>query len=159
MTERPARPLKGWLDWAARHPADVSIDPAEPVLLDWTPDVAARVAGVNDAVNAAIGCRPDAEAGWLDRWERPSSGRGDCEDYCLEKRARLVAAGFPRRPFRIAVVLLPSGEGHAVLLARTRSGPFVLDNLRGAILPLAAAGYRFVRRERSLPPAGWTLDP
>ncbi len=55
------------------------------------------------------------------------------------------------------MVLLPSHEGHCVLLVRTDRGPIVLDCQRPGLTTLD--GYRFVKRERSAAPAGWTTTP
>jgi predicted transglutaminase-like cysteine proteinase len=41
------------------------------------------------------------------------------------------------------------GAGHAVLMARTDRGDFILDNKRKAVLPWRETGYRYVKREGS----------
>ena len=43
----------------------------------------------------------------------------------------------------MALVWLPSGEEHAVLVARTRQGDYVLDNLRSDVVPWTSTGYRW----------------
>lgn len=52
---------------------------------------------VNRSVNAAIDPVTDLEH-WsvADRWDLPSDGRGDCEDYVLLKRKLLAERGFSR---------------------------------------------------------------
>jgi predicted transglutaminase-like cysteine proteinase len=54
-------------------------------------------------------------------------------------------------------VLLPNREGHCVLAVRTDRGPIILDCLHRGFTALSA--YTFVKRERSIPPAGWTTTP
>lgn len=47
---------------------------------------------------------------------------GDCEDYVLLKRRKLIDAGFSPSDLLITVVLQPNGDGHAVLTVRTDRG-------------------------------------
>jgi predicted transglutaminase-like cysteine proteinase len=67
----------------------------------------------------------------------------------LLKRKLLVEAGLPKRALRMAVVCDEIGDGHAVLLAHTDRGDFVLDNKRKTVLPWTETGYSFVKREGS----------
>ncbi|MCV6547985.1 MAG: transglutaminase-like cysteine peptidase [Cohaesibacter sp.] len=78
---------------------------------------------VNFEINRAI--RPRNEAG--DTW-KVNVHTGDCEDYALTKRSKLVKMGFPASALRMAVARTPYGEGHAVLVVSTNRGDFVLDN-------------------------------
>jgi predicted transglutaminase-like cysteine proteinase len=103
---------------------------------------------VNRQVNEAIRPLSDQEHwGVGDRWDLPTDGAGDCEDYQLLKRKLLVEAGFPARALRITVVIDDEGEGHAVLMVRTDRGDFILDNKRNAVLPWHQTGYVYVKRE------------
>lgn len=93
---------------------------------------------INSAVNREI--RPVSDAsqyGVRDRW-RIGVSRGDCEDYALEKRRRLIARGWPSSAVLIALGRT-RGQQHAVLIARTTEGDYVLDNLTGDVLPLTRA--------------------
>ena len=83
---------------------------------------------VNQSVNRAI--RPRHDKG--DVWS-VNVNSGDCEDYVLTKRARLIGSGVAPGALRIATVRTPSGEAHAVLVVRTDKGDFVLDNRKDAI--------------------------
>lgn len=90
---------------------------------------------VNRAVNASI--RPVADTtlyGVKDRW-RVGVAKGDCEDYVLEKRRRLIAHGWPSSAVLIALGRA-RGQQHAVLIARTSEGDYVLDNLTNQVLPV-----------------------
>jgi hypothetical protein len=82
-----------------------------------------------------------------DRWSYPDDGYGDCEDFQLLKRKRLIESGLPRRVLRMAVVLDQKGEGHAVLMVRTTAGDLVPDNKTSAVLPWRETSYRLVKRE------------
>ncbi|MBA5777136.1 transglutaminase-like cysteine peptidase [Stappia sp. F7233] len=93
---------------------------------------------INRSVNQAI--RPVSDAtqyGVKDRW-RVGVARGDCEDYVLEKRRRLIARGWPSSAVLIALGRA-RGQQHAVLIARTSEGDYVLDNLTGEVLPIRRA--------------------
>lgn len=95
---------------------------------------------VNLAVNRAIAPRSD---GTRDVWT-VNAASGDCEDYTMTKRLRLVKAGFPPGALRIAHVKTRKGESHAVLIVRSQRGDLVLDNLTDAIRPLKESGLRLV---------------
>ena len=58
---------------------------------------------------------------------------GDCEDFALTKRRALIRAGIPASSLLMAVARTRYGEGHAVLVARTTAGDFVLDNRGNAL--------------------------
>jgi predicted transglutaminase-like cysteine proteinase len=85
----------------------------------------AELLNVNASVNHAI--RPVNDAPGTDVWS-VDVAQGDCEDYALTKRKHLLALGWSSKALRIAVARTPSGEGHAVLIARTSEGDLVLDN-------------------------------
>jgi predicted transglutaminase-like cysteine proteinase len=76
--------------------------------------------------------RPAGEAGDRDRWEADVAA-GDCEDYALTKRRKLIALGWSARALRIAVARTASVEGHAVLVVATSQGDLVLDNCTMAV--------------------------
>jgi predicted transglutaminase-like cysteine proteinase len=72
---------------------------------------------------------------------------GDCEDYALEKRRRLIAAGIPAQALSMAVVVTGRGESHAVLVATVENGDIVLDNLSPWATPWEDLNYRWVQRQ------------
>ena len=90
-----------------------------------TPALWASLTAVNNRINRAIIRATDMEVyGVEDYWATPledgtAKARGDCEDYVLEKRRALVAAGVPESALSIAVATTPWGEGHALLLVST----------------------------------------
>jgi predicted transglutaminase-like cysteine proteinase len=89
--------------------------------------------------------------GLLEFWSLPRviDGKmyGDCEDYALEKRRRLIAAGVPAEAMSMAVAITARGEAHAVLLVRFESGDWVLDNLTPWATPWGDLNYRWVERQ------------
>jgi predicted transglutaminase-like cysteine proteinase len=87
-------------------------------------------------------------------WTYPN-GFGDCEDFALAKRRDLINAGWPASTLLIAVVKEPNGNGHAVLLARTDRGDFVLDNQDGVIRLWNETPYKFVKRQSQAHSGQW----
>ncbi len=72
---------------------------------------------------------------------------GDCEDYALEKRRQLIAAGVPETALSMAVAFTARGESHAVLMVSLESGDWVLDNLTPWATPWGDLNYRWVERQ------------
>ena len=144
----PARPVPAWTALCEEIPAECAVDPGEPETLKLTRSAWQLIRSVNARVNAAVTPLTD-ERHWgaADLWGFPEDGFGDCEDYQLQKRRLLVAAGLPRRALLMTVVVDETGEGHAVLLVRTDRGDFVLDNKADAVRAWDRTGYVFVKRE------------
>ena len=107
---------------------------------------------VNLAVNRKI--RPSTNAADIDNWILGAS-RGACNDFAIEKRKQLLDLGWPSAVLALTVVYTGSGEGHLVLTVRTDRGDYVLDNLRGVILPVDALRYGYVMRQSSIHPRLW----
>ena len=143
-----ARPIKGWIRFCEQNPAECAVDPDEPTTIDLTAKHWQTLNRVNQQVNGAIKAKTDMDHwGVEDIWDFAEDGYGDCEDYQLVKRRRLVEAGFPRRALRMTVVIDEEGAGHAVMTARTSRGDFILDNKRNAVLPWNKTGYVYIKRE------------
>jgi len=141
-------PVPGWIHFCQRRPEECAVDPSEPATIALTPQAWRTLARVNHQVNAMIRPMTDEEHwGKPDRWDFAEDGYGDCEDYQLVKRQRLVAAGFPRRALRMTAVIDEDGAPHAVMMVRTDRGDFVLDNKRNAVLPWRRTGYIYLQRE------------
>ena len=95
--------------------------------------------GINATVNRSI--RPLSDIPGRDRWSvEPASG--DCEDYAITKKQALLRKGWPSASLLVSIVRT-GGRQHAVLVVRTSSGDFVLDNLRNQIVGWNRTGYRF----------------
>jgi predicted transglutaminase-like cysteine proteinase len=145
-----ANPTTGWLQFCRKWPAECWVDPSEPERIILSVELWETIVSVNHTVNAAIKAMPDRQHwGVADRWDYPDDGIGDCEDIQLLKRKLLVEAGLPRRALRMTVVFDEVGEGHAVLMALTDRGEFILDNKRAAVLPWNQTGYTYLKREGS----------
>src|SRR3954466_10487770 len=160
VSNEEAEPTPAWANFCERVPAECSIDLSEPEAISPSPDIWRTLADVNERVNVMIKPISDQEHwGVEDRWDYPDDGYGDCEDIQLLKRKLLMEAGLPRRALRMTVVLDAVGAGHAVLMARTDRGDFILDNQRRAVLAWSATGYAFIKREGAEGRAWVTLSP
>jgi predicted transglutaminase-like cysteine proteinase len=110
---------------------------------------------VNATVNHAIVPMTDEEIyGREEVWAYPVD-LGDCEDFVLLKRKKLMEAGFAAADLLITVVRKPDGEGHAVLTVRTQSGDFVLDNLSDDVKLWTETRYAFLKRQSSTDTGRW----
>jgi predicted transglutaminase-like cysteine proteinase len=151
-----ALPPIGWVQFCADNPADCRVEPAAERVATLDARAWRALSRINRDVNDAIEPLSDLEQwGQLERWSYPVSGKGDCEDYVLEKRKRLIAAGWPRQALLITVVRDRKGDGHAVLTVRTDRGDFVLDNQETQVKSWTATGYSFVKRQSAEDPNRW----
>jgi predicted transglutaminase-like cysteine proteinase len=146
----------GFISFCTRF-ADQCSAPAEaPSTITLAADNWLTLQEVNQSVNRAI--RPmddERHYGRKEYWNIPSDGYGDCEDYALTKRSALIAAGFPQPALRVAIVVTPRSERHAVLTVTTDRGDYVLDNLKDTILSWDQAGYRWIERQDANNAWGW----
>ncbi len=150
-----APPLAAWSELCRQSPAECAFDPAEPETIASTPEARELIQAVNSYVNRTIVPITDPNyRGVADRWEYPTEGLGDCEDYQLLKRKLLVEAGLPKRALLMTVVINQQGEGHAVLTVRFDREDVILDNQTDAILRWDRTGYEFIKRE-ALTRTGW----
>ncbi|WP_132654236.1 transglutaminase-like cysteine peptidase [Rhizobium sp. BK418] len=92
-----------------------------------------------------------------DDWTLPVGGRGDCEDYALQKMKDLIDAGFPAHRLALSVVIGPRNENHVVLIARMDDGDYVLDNLNNAVKPWRATPYTFLATQDFLKRSTWRV--
>jgi predicted transglutaminase-like cysteine proteinase len=140
-------PPSQYVDFCNREPGACALTGAAVIEFDKAIDVLERV---NRAVNAEISLVPDepGERG-EECWEFPVKGAGDCEDFALEKRRQLVAEGMPSAALTMAIVHHETQFfAHAILLAETTGGTWVLDNLRDELVCWNVPPYRYERRER-----------
>lgn len=114
----------------------------------------AQLRSVNRDVNTSI--RPernnDGVAG--EKWLiNPNSG--DCNDYAVSKRHRLIAMGWPTRNVLLSEVVTSWGEHHLVVVVRTDGGDLVLDNLSANIVQWTRKPYQWVRIQMPKNPKYW----
>lgn len=116
---------------------------------------------VNRAVNSRVRAETDmARYGVEELWNRTGMERGaagDCEDFAIEKREQLITRGYPAKDLFFAVAFRVDLGLHAVLVAHTDEGDFVLDNRSAYVTPWAKAPYIWVKRQSQDDPMLWGL--
>jgi predicted transglutaminase-like cysteine proteinase len=154
------QPPYGFVQFCERVPQECAQGRQEEQRFHASRERLAELDAVNRAVNHEIEPVTDIELyGQTDYWTIPVA-RGDCEDYALMKRKRLMALGWPASALLMTVVRDEKGEGHAVLTARTLQGDFILDNKTDEIKVWHRTRYDFVMRQSYLNPRIWmSLDP
>lgn len=145
-------------------PADPAVAAAPAVQpLTMTRSLMAELVAVDRRINRRIVQTDDVRLyGQDDYWATPiedsvspkGAVRGDCEDYALEKRRALIAAGLPAEALAIAVAETRFGP-HAVLLVDTDKGELVLDSLTGKVMAWDRTGYQWVKRQAWGDPMSW----
>lgn len=107
---------------------------------------------INSEINSAIVYVGELEG--QDEWKlNPASG--DCDDYAVTKRQRLLRAGWPSGALRIATARIPSGIGHAVLVVSTTQGDLVLDNRTNVVKPWKAVDLKWIKIQSHENPRIW----
>lgn len=145
----------GYIQFCRDHPAECVSTGASGRRVILTDGVWGELERINREVNAAIVPATDLEQfGVLELWSLPET-HGDCEDYVLLKRQRLMEIGWPAEALLITVVRDENGEGHAVLTAATDRGDFILDNQEESIRPWHRTPYAYVKRQSQFDINSW----
>ena len=122
-------PPAGWISYCRRH------DREDPACVRLTGSRWAELQRVNLEVNKRIRYRSDRTLyGTLDLWT-VAAEVGDCEDIALAKRQELMRLGWPAAALLLATGRTPRGLYHAVLVAMTDKGDYVLDNNLDSVSP------------------------
>jgi predicted transglutaminase-like cysteine proteinase len=155
-----AQPPYGFVNFCRRMPRECAQGPQEEERFDATPARMTQLQLVNVMVNHEIKPVTDMELyGEADYWTIPTT-MGDCEDYVLLKRQRLMRLGWPASALLITVVRDEHREGHAVLTVRIQQGDYILDNKTDELRLWYQVPYEFIMRQSYLNPTVWmSLDP
>lgn len=142
-----ARSLCGTYYWAcASSGAERSSTEAELNLLTR----------VNAQVNSAVREVSDLEQyRKAELWALPTAEGGDCEDFALMKKNKLIREGIEPSRLLLATVLDRKRRPHAVLVYRGLKTDFVLDNTTNRILTWRDTGYIFLRMQDPKQPSRW----
>jgi predicted transglutaminase-like cysteine proteinase len=135
-----------------RGPADMPVGAVDLCIrYDWVcatyegrPATRREVQRINRTVNRVPPIADLVQHGVYEHWSVLSKKGGDCEDYALTKKHRLVMLGVDPKTLLVTVVLDKKRQPHAVLVWRTEQGDFVLDNLTNRIVPWNKTGYFFI---------------
>lgn len=129
----------GHVEYCSRNASDCRSRSASSKLPAVSLTVLKRV---NVSVNHAIKPQADLQTFGRKEYWTSRTRKGDCEDYALAKRAKLLRQGF-----KSSQLLLTMGhnglEAHTVLIVRTRDGDFVLDNMTDDVKTVQSAGMSF----------------
>ena len=148
-------PPAGFVDFCHRHAEECGARTERPQSTPLTTARLAELVRVQAAVNRDVAYRPDSYTfGKSDFWEFPFV-YGDCEDIALKKRRELVSLGWPRENLLLALVGLPAGGLHMVLVVVTDRGELVLDNLHRRVTVPARLGYRWLSRQSRRDESAW----
>ena len=96
---------------------------------------------INTQVNVGVRYVSNEEQYGQDDFWTPAVKAGDCKDIALAKRQMLWASGWPVGGLSLAVVGSPRTGSHAVLVADTAQGAYVLDNTVPWVLPWSETDY------------------
>lgn len=114
-----------------------------------------ELSAINSVVNATIVPATDLEIyGRPEVWEFPET-TGDCEDFVLLKRQKLMDRGWPAAALLITVVRQANGDGHAVLTVTTNRGDLILDNLDHEVKLWSETSYRYLKRQSEYDTGAW----
>lgn len=151
-----ARTPIGWAQFCREHTEACNVPALPAQVVTLTDRTWHELAVVNSSVNRDVQAMTDPDH-WhvAENWAYPIDGKGDCEDFVLEKRRRLIAAGWPRQALLITVVRDTNGDGHAVLIVKTDRGDFSLDNLERQIKLWSETGYSYVKQQSPENPNRW----
>ena len=150
------RPPIGWVQFCSDYADQCQGGPSQPRDIVLSQTSWHDLLKVNHWVNETIKPMTDMEHwGVVEKWDLPTDGYGDCEDYVLLKRKMLIDAGWPREALLITVVRDKNDEGHAVLTVKTDRGEFILDNQTEKVVAWTETGYHFVKRQSQSDPNVW----
>jgi predicted transglutaminase-like cysteine proteinase len=123
-----------------------------------TPSELSQLEAINETVNSAI-TPTTGKTALVNRHWSIDPVVGDCNDYAVTKRHRLLEAGWPSSALLLAEVkLVTTGEHHLILIVRGRTADWVLDNRRSAVEKLSATRNEYIlyRVESTEDPKFWT---
>jgi predicted transglutaminase-like cysteine proteinase len=152
-----ALPPIGYVQFCERHPFDCEPTGRTQNRIELTTERISELDHVNRTANKDVEPTTDRELfGTEEYWAYPDARKkGDCEDYVLLKRKRLIEIGWPEGALLITVVMDERNEGHAVLTVRTTQGDFIVDNKNDDVKPWYKTPYRYVMRQSFLHPRIW----
>jgi len=149
----------GYVAFCARRPGDCLPKNSLTANITLNTKKWAELNKVNTYVNITVDPHTDAEIyRAYEFWTYPSTGpnaAGDCEDYALLKRKMLIERGWPSSALLISVALEADGQAHALLVAVTDQGDYVLDNQTDEILPWDQTPYEWEKRQSADDPMRW----
>ncbi|MBO9653031.1 transglutaminase-like cysteine peptidase [Agrobacterium sp. SOY23] len=165
LTHKPATPRPGQFMTTTRSTiapiafakfcedaADQCIRIGDRDTVELTKENRAELQRINYEINTSISYAGERDG--EDDWKlNPASG--DCEDFAVTKRQRLLRAGWPSGALRIATARTTEGIGHAVLIVSTSQGDMVLDNRTNVVKPWKAVDLKWIKIQSHENPRVW----
>jgi predicted transglutaminase-like cysteine proteinase len=151
---QPTQPPKGFAGICNRYSWACS-GKASATVLDGAA-ILNLAATINSQVNRSIKAVDDAKNfGVAEHWSLPVGNKGDCEDYALLKKLRLIKAGVAPNRLLLAQVFTRTLQPHVVLVLRTGDGDYLLDNLTARMMFWHKTGYTIVKMQNPKHPSAW----
>lgn len=151
------RPVPAVRKFCADFPAECrTTGSVAPFVL--LPDRRKELEEVNSDVNRQFVYKTDMVLYGVDEQWTLNSRHGDCEDFAIQKRHRLLRRGWPSSALLITVVRAPEGNMHAILIAHTSDGDFMLDKTtRGPdpVRPWSQTSYIYIAQQSPQNPHRW----
>ena len=148
-------PPKGFREFCQREPGECEEKATKRNVVSLTPERLAQLQQVQRLINERIAYQSDRETyGRSEYWNYPET-HGDCEDYALAKRQKLVEMGWPRSSLLFAAGKLPNGEYHLVLVAVTDQGDLVLDSRAREVRHWRDIAIRWLMRQTAASERVW----
>jgi predicted transglutaminase-like cysteine proteinase len=138
-----------------RYPSDCKSDPTESQRIDLDAKTLEMLERVNYSVNMSIIPTPKISGPNLSDGWTIAPDMGDCNDYAVTKRHKLIGNGLPSRALRLSVVKTASGTGHLVLVVATTKGDIVMDDLTEEIRPWQSTDYFWLKIQSATDPRFW----
>lgn len=154
---KPVLAPVAFVRFCMRYQGDCKVSPmgSDQIPVVLTKARLAELSKINHDVNSSI--RPQTNlAGVLGEQWLVGPHQGDCNDYAVTKRHKLLARGWPSHSLLLTEVVVASGEHHLVLVVRTSEDDFVLDNLSAHVRPVSQIAYKWVRAQQIENPKFWT---
>ena len=154
-TYQEVHPPYGYMGFCIRNPLACEGGTDHPARIELTPEAWGSLNAVNDYVNRLPQVSDEALYGRPEWWAVAGSDGGDCEDLALAKQRLLIERGFPASALLIAVAKQWNGDGHAVLIAATNKGDYVLDSMGWRVEHWRDTSYRWIKRQSAERPFIW----
>jgi predicted transglutaminase-like cysteine proteinase len=139
---------KGWIQFCEDNPKDCINEAPSASQIHLNQKALSILEKVNNDVNKSVKQVSDlVNYGVIEFWGYPKNGKGDCEDFVVEKRKRLIELGYPRSALLITIVRDLKNEGHAILTVRTDKGDIILDNQEYRLKMWFQTDYQFIKRQ------------
>ncbi len=145
----------GFIDFCRRNPGECASSVVKAQKVSLTSKREAELIVVQILVNQQLVFATDRDNYGKDEFWTYPQVRGDCEDYALEKRRRLIAKGWPRSALLLTAARMENGQNHLVLVVVTDSGDFVLDNRSSIPRHWKSINYGWLARQSRFNEFDW----